>query len=261
MHKLQVTVSSFIARVQLSRPEVHHAIDAELIQNLTETFLTLGKDQNVRVIVLCSEGKNFCAGADVNWMKNSMQFTKEQNEEDAKNLHQMLETIYRCPKPVITRVQGAVFGGGVGLMASSDIAIASREAVFSLSEVRLGILPAVISTFVLRKIGMGAFRAYGLSGKRISAEEALRIGLVQEIVSIEDLDQTVDRWIYEFLQNGPQAMATLKYLSEEVWHTPSIEKSAEKTVQTIVKTRTGEEGQEGLKAFLEKRTPTWRIVK
>ncbi len=258
--KLKIVQKGPVLHIQLSREDVHNAFDADLIRELTEAFEGVGVSKETRVVVLSGKGKNFCAGADINWMKNTMDFSEAENEKDAFNLHKMLETIYHCPKPTIAAAKGVAFGGGVGLIACVDVAICATSSIFSLSEVRLGILPAVISPFVIRKIGVSGLRAFGLSAKRLSAEEALRINLVQEVVSEQELDQVVLRWVDEFLQNGPQAMAMLKELSEYVF-SASLEKAAEKTVKTIAKARVTKEGQEGLRAFLEKRTPSFRVQK
>ena len=249
-----------VAYVTLHRPDVHNAFDAELIAEIHQAFTDLGEDPEVRVIVLSGEGKNFCAGADVNWMKSTIDFTTAQNEKDALQLHRMLEAIYLCPKPTIARIQGVAFGGGVGLASAVDVGVASFDSQFCLSEVRLGILPAVISTFVIRKMGLGGLRAYGLSAKKFSAEEALRVGLVNEVVPFTELDSAIHRWIDVFLEGGPQAQAVFKNLSLGVYGA-SLEEASKRTVKTIAKVRVGKEGQEGLRAFLEKRTPTWRSTR
>lgn len=258
MSKLKITASGPVLSVQLNRPEVHNAFDAEQIENLTQAFSNASKDENIRMVVLSGEGKNFCAGADIRWMKDTVDFSEKENQEDAYKLHQMLETIYQCSKPTIARLTGAVLGGGVGLTACVDVAIASDSTFLSLSETRLGILPATISPFVIRKIGLGAFRAYGLSAKRMTAQEALRLGLVQEIASLETIDSSVQEWTKEFLQNGPKAMSLLKDLSDRIYGKPLKEASLH-TAKTIAKARVSQEGQEGLRAFLEKRKPSWRM--
>ncbi|HLG18967.1 MAG TPA: enoyl-CoA hydratase-related protein [Bdellovibrionota bacterium] len=254
---LEIERNGPVAFVKLNRPEVHNAFDARTIRELSEAFSNLAREEAVRVLVLSGEGKNFCAGADVNWMKSSIHFSAAENEKDARDLHEMLGALYRFPKPTVARVHGAAFGGGVGLISGVDVAIAASDALLSISEVRLGILPAVISPFVTRKIGVANLRTYGLSAKKFSAEEAFRIGLVQEVVPDSELDAAVDRWVNLFLEGGPHAQATLKVLTEETYGL-GITQTSKQTVKTIAKIRTGEEGQEGLKAFLEKRPPTWR---
>jgi methylglutaconyl-CoA hydratase len=254
--RLQYTTDGPVAKIALNRPEVHNAFDAETISELTRAFAEVGRDPRARVVVLSGNGKNFCAGADLHWMKASAKFTKTQNERDARKMHIMLEAIYTCPKPVLAKIQGVAFGGGVGLASVVDVAVASNDAKFSLSEVRLGILPAVISPFVIRKIGVAAFRTYGLSAKRMTAEEALRIGLIQEMVSPDQLDVATERWISDFLQNAPEAMATVKSLSDRV-RSMTIKAASNLTVKAIAKARAGKEGQEGMAAFFEKRKANW----
>lgn len=257
---LNIKVEGGVARVFLSRPDVHNAFDPALIEELTRTFTWLSNDSEIRVVVLGGEGKHFCAGADIQWMKSTVEFSEAENRADAERLHDMLESIYRCRKPVIARIQGAAFGGGVGLLSAADIAVVAEDATICLSEVKLGILPAVIGSFVTRKVGSAGLRAYGLSAKKMTGAEALRVGFAHEVVPATDLDAAVDRWVHLFLENGPEAMALLKDLSEEIRLLPMAE-AKKRTTSTIAKTRTGAEGQEGLKAFLEKRPPTWRKLK
>ncbi len=247
-----------IGQLKIQRPEVHNALDADLILEITESLRILSRKKGIRLLILSGEGKNFCAGADLNWMKSTIRFKERENRRDAMRLHRLFEAVYRFPHPVIARVQGSTFGGGLGLVAASDIAIAEEGSLFSLSEVRLGLLPSIIAPFVVRKIGLGAFRAYGISGKKMTAEEALRIGLIHEIAPREELDQTIEQWIKLILDNGPQAMTALKTFTDKSFGIPSLSRAALKTVRSIAKIRTGEEGQEGMKAFLEKRSPAWR---
>lgn len=258
---LKIERKGSVAYLQLNRPEVRNAFNAELIQEITDSLRDLSKDKELRALVLSGGGKHFCAGADLNWMRSTIDYTEEENEKDSSRLHAMLETLYRFPRPTIVRVHGAAFGGAVGLISAGDIAVGASNAIFSLSEVRLGIVPAVISPFVMRKIGMGGFRAFGLSAKRFSADEALRIGLLQEVVSPEDLDDSVDRWVHLVLENGPEAMAKLKTLSEQVFGSVDLETASSHTIQTNAKARTSKEGQEGMRAFLDKRAPGWKVKK
>jgi enoyl-CoA hydratase/carnithine racemase len=242
---LRIERDGDVLRVTLARSERRNAFDAELIAELTEAFADVG---DARAVVLAGDGQSFCAGADIEWQRSAVDLSLEENAEDALRLYRMCETIDRCPAPVVARVQGYALGGGSGLVACADIALASPDAVFGFSEVKLGIIPAVISPFVLPKIGAHA-RRYFLTGERFDAETALRIGLVEEIAA--DLDAAVDRVISELLTAGPQAVREAKRLMRE-------RPAGEETAQIAARLRAGEEGQEGLRAFLERRDPGWR---
>jgi len=231
--------------VTITRPERRNAFDASLIRELTEAFADVG---DARAVVLAGEGESFCAGADVEWQRASIDLSLEENVEDAMRLYRMCETIDTCPAPVVARVQGYALGGGSGLVACSDVAIAAPDATFGFSEVKLGIIPAVISPFVLPKIGAHA-RRYFLTGERFDAETALRIGLVHELA--DNLDDAVDRIVGEILTAGPNAVRAAKRLIHE-------RPQGEETAQIAARLRSGEEGQEGLRAFLERRTASWR---
>jgi methylglutaconyl-CoA hydratase len=232
-------------RVTLQRPERRNAFDAALIADLTEAFADVG---DARAVVLAGDGQSFCAGADVEWQRSSIDLSYEENVEDAMRLYRMCEAIDICPAPVVARVQGYTLGGGSGLVACSDIAVAAPDAVFGFSEVKLGIIPAVISPFVLPKIGAHA-RRYFLTGERFDAQTALRIGLVHELA--DDLDSAVDAVVGELLTAGPEAVRAAKRLIRE-------RPQGEQTAGIAAGLRAGAEGQEGLRAFLEKRTPGWR---
>ncbi|HSD78689.1 MAG TPA: enoyl-CoA hydratase-related protein, partial [Solirubrobacteraceae bacterium] len=218
-----------------------------LIRELTEAFSAVGDE--VRAVLLSGEGPSFCAGADVEWQRASIDLTFEENVEDALRLHAMMAAIDACPAPLVARVHGYALGGGAGLVACADVAIASRDAVFGFSEARLGIIPAVISPFVLAKIGPGAARHLFVTGERFDAETALRIGLVQEVA--DDVDAAFDRVVADLLRSGPQATREAKRL---VRSGPS---SGEELARLAARLRSGDEGQEGLRAFLEKRDPSW----
>jgi len=235
-----------LLRVTMARPERRNAFDAALIGELTEAFATVGDD--VRAVVLAGEGKSFCAGADVDWMRSSIDLSYEENVADARRLRKMLETINTCPAPVVTPVQGHALGGGCGLVACSDAVIAAPDAVFAFSEVKLGIIPAVISPFALAKIGEGAARRYFVTGEAFDAATALRIGLVHEVQP--DLDAAVDRIVGALRTAGPEAARHAKKLVLE-------RPDGLGTERRIAQRRTSEEGQEGLRAFLEKRDPSW----
>lgn len=247
MQALRVERDGDLLRVTLARPERRNAFDAALIAELTEAFSAVGGD--VRVVLLAGDGPSFCAGADVEWQRSSIDLTVEQNVEDALRLHAMMEAVDSCPAPLFARVQGYALGGGSGLAACADVVIAATDAVFGFSEVRLGIIPAVISPFVLAKIGGGAARRLFVTGERFDAETALRIGLVHEVA--DDVDAAVERVIGEILRSGPQATREAKRL---VRVGP---RSGEELARLAAQLRAGDEGQEGLRAFLERRDPAW----
>jgi methylglutaconyl-CoA hydratase len=246
MQALRVEPDGDLLRVTLARPERRNAFDAELIRELTEAFSDVG-DQ-VRAVLLAGEGKSFSAGADVDWMRGSIELSYEENVADARRLRMMLETIDSCPAPVVARVHGHALGGGCGLVACADIALAAPDAVFAFSEVKLGIIPAVISPFALAKIGPSAARRYFITGEKLDAETALRIGLVHGVD--EDLDGAVDAIVGELRSAGPEAARHAKKLVLE-------RPDGLGTERRIAQRRTSDEGQEGLRAFLEKRDPSW----
>ena len=245
MGGLRIDRDGAVARITLAKPERRNAFDAELIRELTDAFTAVG---DARAVVLSGEGPSFCAGADVEWQRASIDLSYEENVEDALRLYRMCETIDRCRAPVVARVHGYALGGGSGLVACSDIAIAAPDAVFGFSEVKLGIIPAVISPFVLPKIGAHA-RRYFLTGEPFNAETALRIGLITEVAS--DLDGAIDRVLADLLAVGPVAARSAKQLIRE-------RPAGEETARIAARVRSGAEGQEGLRAFLEKRAPAWR---
>jgi methylglutaconyl-CoA hydratase len=246
MANLRVEREGSILRVTLARPDRRNAFDAELIRELAEAFVDVGR---VRAVVLAGDGQSFSAGADVDWMRSSVDLSQDENVADANALRRMLEAIDTCPAPVVARVQGHALGGGAGLVAAADIAVAARDAVFAFSEVKLGIIPAVISPFALAKIGPGAARRYFLTGERFDAETALRIGLVHEVA--DDLDGAVERVVAELLSAGPQAARWAKRLVRE-------RPDGSETARWIAERRASDEGQEGLRAFLDKRKPNWK---
>lgn len=254
---LEYRTDGTIANVTLTRPDLHNAFNETMIEELRSAFVGFDKHSNVRAVVLSGEGKSFCAGADLNWMKKMVDYTFEQNVEDAHALSRMLSIIAHCPKPVIARIHGAAFGGGVGLIAACDIAVAVESATFCLSEVKLGLLPAVISPFVLKKIGQSNAQRYFMTAERFTAAEAQRIGLVSEVVSdTEALDSTIDGLLSALLANGPEAVSQCKVLIEQVFHT-DWDRAVDITTKMIAERRISKEGQEGMKAFLEKRPPNW----
>lgn len=255
-----IRVSDFTGttHIHLTRPDLHNAFNEVVIAEITAAFEAAGSDEAVRVVVLAGEGKSFCAGADIEWMRRMVDYSFEENVADAMQMARMLRTIRECPKPVIARVHGAAFGGGVGLIAACDMAIATSAAIFCLSEVKLGIIPAVISPFVTEKIGPGAMRRYALTAERFDAATAMRIGLINEVADSLEL---MDEWIAEVARsiecNGPTAVRACKGVLSDVsgldWdHVQRM------TAERIARLRVSPEGQEGLNAFLEKREPDWR---
>ena len=248
-----------VARVTLARPEVHNVFDAALIAGLQRTFHELSREgpTDLRVVVLAGEGRSFCAGGDATWMRASLGLTREQNEQDAMALVEMFEAIDRCPAPVIARVQGVALGGGVGLCAVSDLVIAEAGARFGLTETRLGLLPATIAPFVIAKIGESQARALFPTGRRFDALRALRVGLVHEVVEGEEaLDRAVGAAVRDLLAAGPEAARAAKAIVHEVRDLP-YESTRWHTARLIAAQRVSPEGQEGLRAFLEKRRPAW----
>ena len=246
MANLTVERDGSVLRITLTRPDRRNAFDAALITELAAAFVDVGR---ASAVVLAGDGASFCAGADVDWMRAAASLSYDENVADANAMRQMFESIDRCPAPVVARVQGHALGGGAGLVAASDIAIAAPSTQFAFSEVKLGIIPAVISPFALARIGAGNARRYFVTGERFDAATALRIGLVSEVA--EDLDGAVERVVGELLSAGPQAARWAKRLVRE-------RPDGAETARWIAERRTSEEGQEGLAAFLEKRPPRWR---
>jgi methylglutaconyl-CoA hydratase len=245
MSGLRVERDGQILRVTLARPERRNAFDAGLIAELREAFTDVG---DARVVLLSGDGESFCAGADIEWQRSAIDLSFDENVEDAMRLFAMMQAIDGCPAPVVARIQGHALGGGSGVAAAVDVAIAAEDAVFGFSEVNLGIIPAVISPFVLPKIGESAARRYFLTGERFGAETALRIGLVHEVAP--DLDGAVERIVGELLSSGPQAAREAKRLIK-------TRPQGEETAQWAARMRASDEGQDGLRAFLERRKPGW----
>jgi methylglutaconyl-CoA hydratase len=247
------------ARVVLTRPEVRNAFNAALIEELRTTFEELAAEppQQLRSVVLAGEGRSFCAGADVEWMRAAIGLPVDRNERDAAAMQAMFTAIDACPVPVIARVHGAALGGGMGLCAVSDVVVATADAIFGFTETRLGIIPAVISTFVLPKIGESHARALFATGQRFDATRALRIGLVHEVLADEAaLDERITSLVADLDAAGPEAARAAKALVRDLRDRPAEDARAE-TVRRIARQRTSAEGQEGLTAFVEKRRPRW----
>jgi len=254
LETVRFEVTDAVARVILARPDVHNAFNAKMIDELHGVFEELGSTEGVRAVVLSGEGKSFCAGADLNWMRAIVDFSFDENLEESLRLFDLFHRIDTCPHPTVARVQGAAIGGGVGLVCACDIAVASERARFSLSEVKLGIVPACISPFVIRKIGEGRCRELFLTGERLDAERALGMGLVNRLVAPDDLDASVEELLALLLTSGPRAMAVAKELIARVPRM-TFEEAREYTARCIAERRTSDEGQEGMNAFLEKRRP------
>jgi len=246
-----------VARVRLNNPDKHNAFDDQIIGELTEAFVAIADNSNVRVMVLGSEGKSFSAGADLEWMKRMASYSYEENLRDASALALMLKTLNEIPQPTIARIQGPAFGGAVGLVSCCDMAVAASAASFSLSEVKIGLVPATISPYVIAAIGQRAARRYFVTAERFDAHRALQLGLVNEVVDAEQLDQEIDRLINTLLANGPEAVTGAKQLVFDVADKPIDQQLIDATCETIAAIRVSEQGQEGLQAFLERRKPQW----
>lgn len=250
------SVGGGIARVTLNRPQKHNSFNEAMRDRLTEIFINAGENPAVRLVILASSGESFCSGADLEWMKKAASYTMEQNIEDAERLARMFWEIKRCPKPVIARVQGAAIGGGAGFVSCSDIAVASKSAVFGFSEVKIGIIPAVISPHVIEKIGTAAARELFITGERFGAEKALKVGLVSEAVEPAELDAAVEKKAQLILSSAPGAVGQCKALVRDVSRLQD-ERLIKYTVEKIAQVRSGPEAKEGFEAFLQKRKADW----
>ena len=247
-----------VARVFLNRPDVRNAFNDAVIAELTQAFRTLGADASLRAIVLGGHGKVFCAGADLNWMRAMADYSWEQNRADAQALADMLWTVYSCPVPVVGRLQGDCYAGGMGLAAACDVLVAADGLHFCLSEARLGLLPATIGPYVLRALGEQASRRYFVTAERFSAAEAQRLGFVHELCAPDQLDARVDAIVQVLVDNGPAAVKACKKLVHDVAGQPITAALREDTARRIADIRASAEGREGVQAFLQKRSPSWR---
>ena len=256
MSFVRVERSGAVAKLVLSRPDARNAFNAEMIAETTTALKQLGNDSGLRILKIEAEGPTFCAGADVNWMKAQKDVSETANFADAQKVFDMFRAAYEFPRPVIARVQGGAFGGGAGLMCCSDIVVMADDAVTAFSEVRLGIIPATISAFVIRKIGAGRARELFLTGRRISAEQCLDLGLATEVVPALQLDSAVERWVSELLAASPSAQALAKELLREVPFM-ALDYARDFTAARLARQRVTREGQEGLTSLLEKRKPFW----
>ena len=245
-----------IARVTFCRPKIHNAFNGTVITEMTEVFSMIEKDDDIRIVVLTGEGKSFCAGADLNWMRGVIKQTYEENLAESNALADLFYKIYTCKRPVVGRINGAAIGGGTGFVAVCDIAIAAESAVFSFSEVKIGVVPACIGPYVIKKMGEGKARELFITGERMKAQRAFEVGLVNKVMADDQLDEEVSKLVKFILSSGPEAVAMAKRLVSEV---PGMKPEQFKpfTAEMIAKLRISDEGQEGMDAFLNKRKPKW----
>ena len=256
---LSIAYDGAVARITLSQPEVRNAFSDEVIAEITAAFLEVGTRPEVRAVVLAAQGPAFCAGANLNWMRRMADYTREENISDAGKLAEMLRVIYECPKPTIARVQGDVYAGGMGLVAASDMAVSVDTAGFCLSEVKLGLIPATISPYVIRAMGARAAHRYFLTAERFDAPEALRIGFVHALVSADALDAKVDELLKALTSASPNAVRACKKLVLDVAERDINAGLIAATVEGIADIRASAEGKEGVQSFLNKRKPAWLL--
>jgi methylglutaconyl-CoA hydratase len=254
---LTITIADTVATVTLNRPEVRNAFNEHTIAELALAFDELGRNELVRAIVLAANGPAFCAGADLNWMKKMAGYSYAENTADALKLADMLRTIYLCPKPVVAKVQGDCYAGGMGLAAACDIVVAAEEANFCLSEVKLGLIPGTISPYVIKAMGENASRRYFLTAERFSAREAHRIGFAHEVVAADALDAQVAAIVKALVSNSPNAVAQAKVLVRDIVGQEVSDTLLADTAERIASIRASQEGREGVASFLEKRKPSW----
>ena len=255
---LDIQRHGHVAQVWLNRPDIRNAFNDETIQELTHAFQSIGQDPEVRTIVLGAHGKAFSAGGDLNWMRAMADYSWAENHADASHLAGMLWAIANCPVPVIARVQGDCYGGGVGLVAACDMAVAVDSAGFCLSEVKLGLIPATIAPYVIRSIGERAARRYFVTAERMNAQRALALGLVQEVCAVDALDAAVDGLVHAIVANGPHAVRASKRLIRDTAGVPLTAGLRDQTARNIADIRASDEGKAGVNAFLHKTTPPWQ---
>ncbi|MGI4779236.1 MAG: enoyl-CoA hydratase/isomerase family protein [Janthinobacterium lividum] len=254
---LDLTIDGAVARIRLDRPDTRNAFDDIVIAELTQAFLEAGSAPQVKAVVLGADGPAFCAGANLNWMRRMADYTRDGNLADAGKLAAMLRTIAECPKPTIARVQGDVYAGGMGLVAACDMAVSVDTAWYCLSEVKIGLIPATISPYVIRAMGVRASQRYFLTAERFTAAEAHRTGLVHEVVAADGLDAKVDELLKALTGASPAAVRACKTLIADVAGREIDDELIAKTVEGIADIRASEEGREGVQAFLQKRKPSW----
>jgi methylglutaconyl-CoA hydratase len=253
---IEVFKNKEIVTVTLNRPDVHNAMNEKLMKELTSCFKKLSKDENVRIIILTGNGKSFCAGADLNWMKSMAKYSKEENIKDSKLLLDLFESIYSCPKPVIGKINGHAFGGGLGLIAVCDITITIPDCKFAFSEVKLGIIPSVISSFIASRINISNMRRLFVTGERFNSDHAKEIGLIDFVVEQDKFDEKVQFYVKLLYSSGPKAICECKNLVDK-YRKLELDKYKDITVEKIAELRVSKEGQEGINAFLEKRKSKW----
>ena len=258
-HTLNLTIEAQVATVTLNRPDVRNAFNETTIADMTQVFQQLDTDTSVRAVVLAANGPAFCAGADLNWMKKMADYTHAENLADAGQLAAMLAAIYHCSKPVVAKVQGDCYAGGMGLVAACDIAVSVDTANYCLSEVKLGLIPATISPYVIKAMGESAARRYFITAERFAASEAQRIGFVHEVVNAEALDSKVAEIVKALVSNSPNAVKQAKKLVQDVASREITPELVAATVEGIAQIRASEEGREGVRSFLEKRKPSWLL--
>lgn len=269
MANLTTYIADHIATITLTRAEMRNAFNDEVIEDITQAFTELGQHPQVRAIVLAAEGKAFCAGADLNWMRKMADYTPDENRADAAKLAQMLHVIYTCPKPTVARIQGDVYAGGMGLVAACDMAVALEGTYFCLSEVKLGLIPATIGPYVVRAMGPRASHRYFLTAERFDAQEAQRIGFIHTVAARSEaaepgqafaaLDEQVASITKALVQAGPQAVKAAKQLVLDVAEVAITPALIAHTVEGIAQIRASEEGKEGVQSFLQKRAPNWLV--
>jgi methylglutaconyl-CoA hydratase len=259
MNALTISVQAGVQTITLSRPDVRNAFNDEVIAELKNAFLAVANNNQVRCVVLAAEGPAFCAGADLNWMRRMADYTHAENLADAGELAAMLKAIYTCPQPTIARVQGDVYAGGLGLVAACDMVVSVDTAHFCLSEVKLGLIPATISPYVIRAMGARAAHRYFLTAERFDAHEAHRVGLVHEVVPPDALDSQVDEWVQAVLKASPNALRACKKLLQDVAEREINDPLIRQTVEGIADIRASSEGKEGVQSFLQKRKPGWLV--
>ncbi|MFZ5518721.1 MAG: enoyl-CoA hydratase/isomerase family protein [Candidatus Zhuqueibacterota bacterium] len=245
-----------VATITLNRPEIHNAFNEAMISELLDLYREIADMEHIRVVVIAGEGKSFCAGADLKWMGDVINYSFEQNLNESLQLAELFYTMYTLPKPTIAKVNGAAIGGGTGLVAVNDIVIASDRAKFSLSEVKLGLVPACISPYVIKRVGERGCRELFLTGQRIDAGQALKFGLANQVVPEAELDSAVEKLIAQLITSGPNALKICKDLLEKVPQM-SLDQAKTYTAESIAALRISDEGQEGMRAFFEKRPPKW----
>lgn len=245
-----------VTTIYLNRPDVHNALNEKLMKELISCFKELYEDGSTKIIILTGNGKSFCAGADLHWMKSMIRYSEEENIKDSRILLDLYEIIYNCPKPVIGRINGSAFGGGIGLLAVCDIVIAVSDCKFAFSEVKLGIIPAVVSTYIVRRIGISNMKRLFITGERFDSNYAKEIGLVDHVVSEQELNDIIKHYIELLSFSGPKAVAEIKKLIDN-YEKFDLEKYKEFVVKKIAELRVSDEGHEGINAFLEKRKAKW----